>query len=221
MKVKLITYSDEKYYLAQQKLKLIAESNNIEFVGYKREDLILTDFYRENKDILDLKRGAGYWLWKPYFIYENLKNASTDEIILYMDCADIFMNGFLNFLRQKINLSEFFLIKGQFVNSSYTKRDCFILMDCDEEKYWNSIQLEAGICAFKKTEKSLNFVSEWLNYAKNRNILTDDSNITKENLNGFIDHRHDQSIISLLSIKYGITPVENSVRLYIMCNVNQ
>ncbi len=28
-------------------------------------------FYSLNKHILEQQRGAGYWLWKPYIIYNN------------------------------------------------------------------------------------------------------------------------------------------------------
>ena len=31
---------------------------------------ISEDFYKKNQNILDLKKGAGYFLWKPYIIHE-------------------------------------------------------------------------------------------------------------------------------------------------------
>ncbi|MCB0292849.1 MAG: hypothetical protein KDH97_21525, partial [Calditrichaeota bacterium] len=30
-------------------------------------------FYRDNRRILSRVKGAGYWLWKPYFICKTLK----------------------------------------------------------------------------------------------------------------------------------------------------
>ena len=45
------------------------------------------DFIARNKDILERKRGAGYWLWKPYIIYHELYLASEGDIIIYSDAA--------------------------------------------------------------------------------------------------------------------------------------
>jgi hypothetical protein len=41
-------------------------------------------------------------------------------------------------------------------------------------------------------------------YSENENIISDLPNITKPNLKGFKDHRHDQSILSNLAVKYNI-----------------
>lgn len=45
------------------------------------------DFVARNKKILQRKRGAGYWLWKPYIIYHELYLASEGDIIIYSDAA--------------------------------------------------------------------------------------------------------------------------------------
>ena len=44
-------------------------------------------FLRAIRDILERKRGAGYWLWKPYIIYHELYLASEGDIIIYSDAA--------------------------------------------------------------------------------------------------------------------------------------
>ena len=42
-------------------------------------------FVNRNKNILDRQRGAGYWLWKPYFIFQELYLARDGDIIVYSD----------------------------------------------------------------------------------------------------------------------------------------
>jgi hypothetical protein len=42
-------------------------------------------FVNRNKNILERKRGAGYWLWKPYLIFQELYLALDGDIILYSD----------------------------------------------------------------------------------------------------------------------------------------
>ncbi len=44
-------------------------------------------FADRNKNILQRKRGAGYWLWKPYIIYQELYGARNGDIIIYSDAG--------------------------------------------------------------------------------------------------------------------------------------
>ena len=44
-------------------------------------------FVAKNKHILDRKRGAGYWLWKPYLVSRELALAAEGDIIIYSDAA--------------------------------------------------------------------------------------------------------------------------------------
>lgn len=51
----------------------------------------------------------------------------------------------------------------------------------------------------------MRFVEEWLRYCRDERILTDIPNESGyPNLTGFVDHRHDQSVLSLLAEKYHI-----------------
>ena len=78
-------------------------------------------------------------------------------------------------------------------------------MGCDEKKYHDHVQLEAGVLGLKKTKFTKNLISEWFEYAKNKNILTEIPNIGGQpNLPTFREHRYDQSILTNLSIKYNL-----------------
>ena len=57
----------------------------------------------------------------------------------------------------------------------------------------------------EKNCMSLQFIMEWLAYASDSQLITDVENMLgKENLAGFREHRHDQSILSLLAKKWAI-----------------
>jgi hypothetical protein len=95
-------------------------------------------------------------------------------------------------------------------NRRWTKRDCFVLTGCDDEKYWNGFHVEAGKCAYRKNDFVMMLVEEWLGYASNENIITDIPNICgKPNFPEFQDHRHDQSILALMTIKHSIKTVDS------------
>lgn len=221
MKIHFITYSDNNYTEQQIKLDEIASKFFI-LNSYNRDWLITTDFYLKNKPILDLHRGGGYWLWKPFIILETLSKMEYGDILFYLDCGDIFTGGLYDFLKKYFdnsNIDSLLTYGGQNKQKWYTKRDTFSLMGCDEEKYHEHIQLEAGMICFKKTDNIINIVNEWLLYCTNPNISTDIKNITGPNFNDFIDHRHDQSILTNLAIKYNLN-INNLLRQYITCNVN-
>jgi len=220
-----ITFADEKYMLQQYNLCLYANDlNQFKTVtGYsKGQDLLKTDFYKDNQQILDQPRGCGYWLWKPYYILKKLEEVSDNDVVFYADCADVFLPQLIPFLRENFNNSNVMLLQGAYKNKDWTKRDCFVLMGCDEEKYWDHNQLEAGIGFFKKTPKTLEIVSEWLEFCKNPHILTDIPNeCGYHNFPSFQDHRHDQSILTNIAIKHNLRIENELIRQFVSCNINE
>lgn len=70
------------------------------------------DFVERNKKILQRKRGAGYWLWKPYIIFRELYLASDGDIIVYSDASVNFIANisYLTRLTEKQDILVFRLI---------------------------------------------------------------------------------------------------------------
>jgi len=89
----------------------------------------------------------------------------------------------------------------------FTKADAFVLTGTyeDEARYANTtIRLSSFILA-RKSDSALQFIEMWLVYSQDERALTDDANtLGKSNFDGFYDHRHDQSIFSLLTKKWDI-----------------
>jgi hypothetical protein len=79
-------------------------------------------------------------------------------------------------------------------------------MGLDDPKYTDSSQREATYIWLIKNDFTVNLVNEYLKYSQNENIITDIGNITGENYPSFKDHRHDQSIWSLLCKRANIEP---------------
>ena len=208
MKQILVSFADFKFIESQQRLIRSANIfglNNI--VSYSFADIKKSSFYEINKDILDNPRGKGYWLWKPYIILETINRAEDGDIIIYCD-SGIEIIASLDPLLSICDTKEDILLfeNNTFINAQWTKRDCFVLMNCDNESYWNGVHCDAAFLMLKKSGKSIKFVNEWLYYSSNKYIITDLPNSCgKENHSQFIDHRHDQSIISILAHKYCIS----------------
>ena len=88
-----------------------------------------------------------------------------------------------------------------------TKRDTFILMDCDTPPYTDTPHVLSGFILFKKSDFTIQFVDEWLAYVQDERIISDNPNqCGYPNYPEFIEHRHDESIFSLLIKKHGLRP---------------
>jgi len=148
----------------------------------------------------------GYWLWKPLIIAEQLKLLAEGDVLIYIDAgAEIIAD--LEPLIELCATSEPVLLFGNATdtNVAWTKRDSFVLMDCDTEEYWQGPHCDASVSLFRKCERATHFVTEWLRYGSNANILTDlPTSMGLPDLPGYRDHRYDQSILSLLAQKFKI-----------------
>lgn len=164
------------------------------------------NFRTENATILNQARGAGYWLWKPYCILKALEQASEGEIVMYTDSASHFIASAAPLLllpeKYQQDIIPFAL---EHPEAHWTKRDAFVLMDCDNRGFEKLPQRLASFMVARKSANSIQFFKEYLHYCCNPQILTDLENICGlPNYPGFKDHRHDQSIFSLLTKKHGL-----------------
>lgn len=162
-------------------------------------------FWRENRAILTQKRLGGYGLWKPYIILKVLETLPPRDVLFYCDSDSFFVAPVKPltdlFERTKQDVIPFEL---EYYEYAWTKRDAFILMECDTPEYTHSPQMLDGYHLWRKSETSLRFLREWLAYARDARISTDIPNqLGLDNYDGFKENRHEQTIFSLLVKKYG------------------
>ena len=163
-------------------------------------------FKKKNKEILSRGRGSGYWLWKPYIINKTIiEKLNYGDYLIYIDAAMIFMNSshlLIDFLKE--NNASMWFNRLTLKERKFSKRDAFIIMGVDKPYYSETNQYMAGIQIYKKSDYTIKFIQEWLNYCQDKRIITDDKNTLGEhNYQGFIENRHDQTALSLLIKKYG------------------
>ena len=196
-------------------------------IAWTRQDILDTEFYQDNKEILDSPRGAGYWAWKPYIILETLKSAEADDWVIYCDVGKPFRRGdpkrhgnanignamytpvdaLIDYAQHHNGFTPGVWIPHYGLAHVWTKRDCFVVMDCDSAEFHNSPHVQAGYSVWSRSHASIAFLEEWLSWCCNPTAITDDDNILgKPNSKNFRDHRHDQAILSNLVTKKGIQP---------------
>jgi hypothetical protein len=191
-------------------------------IAYGLKDLD-EEFKKENSYILSHARGAGYWLWKPYLILRHLKEMGSSDWLMYTDSGMYFQRSpweWVHEAEDQMGDTGIMTFGWCGTQGMFTKRDCFVLMGMDTEEMRTANQRMASIFVCRKTPKCIDFVEEWLRYAKDPRIITDLPNTQRlPNYDEFKDHRHDQSIMSLLTWKHNtfvyskkdITQYSNSV----------
>lgn len=206
MRTYLVNFATPEFFRSRRSLNKTAIGHGIdEVISYTRENILGSEFYKENRAILDQKRGAGYWLWKPYVILEALNKVDPGDIVMYSDAG----TDVIGSLEPLFKICEregilLFQVHGN-KNKYWTKRDCFISMGCDDARYFDSEQVQGGLQLYLCNTRSKKFVTEWLGYCRRDNLITDCPNILGEdNFPGFLEHRHDQSILSLLAAKWNL-----------------
>lgn len=209
MKKVLIFFGSKGYEQAKTRLYESAIAHFDEIIAYGEED-IDREFYISNIKIFQYQRGWGFWLWKPYFIDKTLNRLEPGDLCFYVDVTSVFVSSPEKLFNACTQTNGILLFDNMnFRNAAWTKMDCFNMMGLTDDKYLSGRQVNAAFQLYQKNENSLPFVKELLDYAQNFNILSDAPNITGENLPEFRDHRHEQSILSLLAIKYHITVIRS------------
>lgn len=207
MKKTLISFSTPRFRNAQNKLSESAADKSFDHIVKYTENDLDSEFYETYRNIMSQSRGFGYWIWKPYIIKKELEKCDIGDVVCYVDSSNILLKDSSEFILDSDESIKIFENKDSnphnqvWLNKQWTKRDCFIKMDCDSEKYWNGPQANASYQIYKKDNKSLDFINELFEYCTDERILTDLPNVFGDNLPEFSDHRHDQSVLSLLSIK--------------------
>jgi hypothetical protein len=209
-----ISFADEEYYKSLDLLEQTSlELGKVDqFIRYIQEWLKTTDFWTKNQYILSQKRGAGFWLYKPYVILETFKSLQEGDVVLWSDAGlrvERSLDPLFRVFEQRPEVDRvIFRVPWVDVNhiaKMWTKRDCFVLMHCDESKYWNAPMTNGAISLWKKNDKNIEILNEWLKYCRDPRILTDDPNLCgMPNFPEFRGHRHDQSVLTNLSIKYNV-----------------
>ena len=162
------------------------------------------DLLLKNKQILQYEKGYGNYFWKSYIINKALERINNDDYLFYADSGSIFIRNIAPLILKMNNFNQSILVFHlPHIQKQWTKRDTFILMDCDTLEFYEKPQILAGYILIKKNPTSIEFIKEFHKYSSDYRIISDHPNVLGyDNYPGFIEHRHDQSIFSLLCKKY-------------------
>lgn len=208
MKISLVNYATEGYDKKKKKNSFSAKTFGRinEVYSYSPED-IDEKFKSNNKLILSQQKGAGLWLWKPYFFNKVLQEKVIhNDYLFHCDASSFFIKSVKPLVKKMEKESiDIMCFSLPLIEEKWTSP--FVLEYFDvSEKVEKSNQILANFLIVKKTNKTIAFAKEWLSLCENVNLLTGSDNTNEENLDFYDNHRFDQSILSLLCKRYEIKP---------------
>jgi tetratricopeptide (TPR) repeat protein len=220
--VTLVTFGSPAFRPLQERLADSAFALNEihEVVLWTLADLQATQYYRNHPTLLDRPRGAGFWAWKPYILLRALMEGAEGDYVIYYNCGRGEGNRITTSIqplldwctRQPSGMLPGVRRPVFGPNRHWTKRDCFHFMDCDSAKYWEHPPIGIQVSAWRNTPAVRAFLHEWMKYCLDPRIVSDHANVCGlPNLEGFFDHRQDQSVLTNLAVRHGFfVPEVNS-----------
>lgn len=152
-------------------------------------------------ELLPKSRGYGWWAWKPYVIRQTLARVHPGDVVVYCDAGVIVEDS----LRGAAERVEHVLLHslGQwpskgYANRQWTKRDTFGFMERNADAHRDAVQVNAAVQVYRNTPEARAFVDEYLRWCTDLKVV-DDACVLK-NPPDFVEHRHDQSVLSLLAV---------------------
>mgnify|MGYP001189913143 CR=1 FL=1 len=170
----------------------------------------INDFFKK-----DNKRLFGYACWKPEIILNYLEQIPENSILQYSDIGChlnhhgsgrleyyldlVDKNDILAFQYKEPNFNIDKKLKYQvYFEDEYTKADLFNYFKLESSSFFRiTEQIWSGTIFFKNNSKTKIFLKKW-NEICNISNLIDDSPSEQKNSKKFIEHRHDQSVFSIL-----------------------
>ena len=205
-----------------------------DIIPYTYNDLTADFTERYHDKLHDNIRGFGYWSWKPEIIKQTLAKMEDGDQLLYLDAGcnlnnhgkdrlkqyfdmlsdDTPLVTFINdtkdtlFFNKDIKLPDWPLknwIKGDLIDYFNIREQNEIL---DQQVFF------AGILLLQKGKISKTFIDKWEETISTDWSFIDDSPSKSPNLDGFIEHRHDQAIFSVLCNLYPVQQISGCEVVY-------
>ena len=125
---------------------------------------------------------------------------NNGDILMYSDSGCHFINRIDPIIERLENTKNKVLVFNLAqIEKDWTKRDCFVELNCDTPTYTDSKQIMSTFFLCKKNEFSQHIAAEWYKNASNFHMVADEfiSPSINKNYDSFKEHRHDQSMLSL------------------------
>lgn len=203
-----VTFATPQFTVAVDALRVTARLAGISDLRiYRPDHPAVRTAASENPEVAQYPRGAGYWIWKPYVVLDALTTLPEGSVVLYTDVAMTYVDEPSGLLARSED-AEIVLFNSALANATHrtwTKRDCLVLLDADNEQHWDRRLAQGGVQLYRVGPSARSFVAEWRDAMRDPRVLTDAPNeLGYPNLDEFVEHRHDMSVLSVIAARHEI-----------------
>ena len=193
--ISFVSFANSRY-ASQNRIKREAEEMQFFDHIYVGDEKMLEPWYFEKYKDRWPERSFGYWQWKPYLIR---------RVMDRMEEGDFLWNAGLLYLQMVTeNPCGVLGFDQHFREAEWTKADLFDYFGVlGDPKYMDHGQVASGCIIIHKKPASQRLVDEWHYIMHFQHDLATDSPSKIPNVSNFQENRHDQSVFSLLMVKYG------------------
>lgn len=208
--VYFFSYGDNRYRLSKMRIFNEAHFMGFDDIKVYGPENLPRDFVEKTNPHILHSRGGGYWLWKAYFLKKTFEKMNDGDICIYADAGchlnpegKLRLQEYINMINEHESGMLSFELIG-FKEKMYTNQkvlEYFDTLNIDEMR--ESSIYAATMLYFRKCQNSMTVIDEFYKIAtESPDLFSDIWNNYKKH-SEFIDHRHDQSILSLLRKKHG------------------
>ena len=217
-----LTFADRRLWRSSRLIEMEAALFGFKKIFAWDERNLDRSFWNTHKDFIkNNPRGFGYWIWKPQAALQVLEQIPEGSCLVYADGAcNLNIQGKKRLLEyKKMAENNKGLKMLSFVQTREDWKDIYEWTKMDLLDFFQNYE-DAFVCvaaAFVciNTAATRNFMKEWLEIAVKDNYhFVDDSPSVLPNHKKFREHRHDQSIYSLLVYKYNAKIIDAEVQDY-------
>lgn len=163
---------------------------------------------KHSRFILAHPRGFGYYIWKPQAVLQALQQMPEGAVLVFADAGCQLNPEGLPRLKEYIQMavkhrSGIVGFNTTFPIEQWTKIDTLVQLQVTTEER-NAPQHLGGVHVMHNRESVRAFVKMWRDTCEKYELIDDaPSRYGHKSHAGFQDHRHDQSIFSILFLRYG------------------
>ena len=210
-----LAFADSRYG-SQKRIRREADSMNVfDDITVGDERILETWFRKKYKHLLH-GRGYGYWIWKPYLVRRTMDRMDEWDFLVYADAGCTLNPKGIKRLHEYCEMAQkcpagIVAFDQHWREAEWTKSDLFEYLGVlGNPDYMEHGQVATTCFIIQKKPLSQQFIDTWYYIHTSHHSLTTDEPSRLPNDPNFQEHRHDQSVFSLLSVKYGIAtlPVE-------------
>ena len=184
----VVTFGTSEYVTSIDRLRDSAVRHGVDQVHAFHDNSLLPLKSELPEVFKDSKHG--FWCWKPYFLLRVLTAVPIGDLVMYCDATTEFTSHTaFDTLCTTDHVVCFTLCGGPYKNSDWTSPACLKIMQANKAER-EVQQCSAATILVRNTAETRQLISTWLNWCRQPDTLLS---------NGYAQHRHDQSILTVLA----------------------